>query len=89
MADFNLFWPILHKNEGYYSNDPLDSGGETWEGISRKNNPSWSGWPIIDSYKVLSSFPEILKQDIILQSKVIQFYKSSEWDPIKDRKSVV
>ncbi len=83
MADFKLFWPILLKQEGYYSNAKNDSGRETWEGISRNNYPSWTGWSIIDSYKGKPNFPSILKLDIVLQSKVIAFYKTSQWDIIE------
>ncbi|HLI93146.1 MAG TPA: glycosyl hydrolase 108 family protein [Puia sp.] len=89
MADFKLFWPLLSENEGYYANDPADSGGETWRGISRNNYPGWSGWAIIDSYKKGSAFAgaheanTLLKPDATLEAKVIAFYKSSQWDVIQ------
>ncbi len=38
--------------EGGYANDPADSGGETFRGISRRNWPQWEGWPLIDQAKV-------------------------------------
>lgn len=82
MASFDKFWPILLKQEGYYANAVNDSGGETWIGISRNNYPAWSGWPIIDSYKGKPNFVPNLKLDIVLQSKVISFYKTSQWDTI-------
>lgn len=37
--------------EGGYVNDPADSGGETFRGVSRRNNPNWAGWPLIDAAK--------------------------------------
>jgi len=37
--------------EGIYCNDPKDSGGETYLGISRRNFPKWPGWPLIDAAK--------------------------------------
>ncbi len=83
MANFSIFFPILLKQEGYYANKPGDSGGETWEGISRNNYPAWSGWPIVDSYKARPDFPTILRSDSTLQSKVLTFYKSSQWDTIQ------
>jgi len=89
MADFKLFWPILSRNEGYYANDPADSGGETWRGISRYNFPAWSGWAIIDSYKTGGKFASAkaanvaLKPVVALEEKVIAFYKSSQWDTIR------
>ncbi|MGH9404394.1 MAG: glycoside hydrolase family 108 protein [Terriglobia bacterium] len=39
MASFNVSVDITLKNEGGYVNDPLDPGGETKYGISRKAYP--------------------------------------------------
>ena len=39
------------KFEGGYANDPNDSGGETFRGVSRRNWPKWPGWPLIDRAK--------------------------------------
>ncbi len=36
MANFNNAFNLVLKNEGSYSNDPDDPGGETYKGISRK-----------------------------------------------------
>lgn len=83
MADFNKFLPILLKQEGYYSNAAGDTGGETWEGISRNNCPAWSGWLIVDSYRHLPDFPRNLRADTDLQAKVNAFYKTSQWDAIQ------
>lgn len=44
--------PFTLRFESGYVNDPDDSGGETYRGISRQNNPSWSGWDILDQYKL-------------------------------------
>lgn len=35
-----------------FENDPHDMGGMTWCGISRRHNPNWAGWPMIDSMLV-------------------------------------
>jgi lysozyme family protein len=86
MAEFKLFEPILLSNEGFYSFVPGDSGGETWEGISRNNYPKWPGWAIIDSYKTNGVFASrqaanaLLKPVSALQTLVDTFYKCSEWD---------
>ncbi len=37
--------------EGGYSNHPSDRGGETYAGVTRRNFPTWTGWPIIDAEK--------------------------------------
>ena len=37
--------------EGGYVNDPKDSGGETFRGVSRRSFPGWFGWKLIDQAK--------------------------------------
>jgi len=39
------------KHEGGYANHSADKGGETYRGITRKNNPNWQGWKYIDEVK--------------------------------------
>lgn len=51
MATFNDAFKKLVKTEGSYVCDSDDSGGETYRGISRRYNPKWEGWNIIDTYK--------------------------------------
>lgn len=86
MAIFKLFEPLLLVQEGFYSFVPADSGGETWEGVSRNNYPKWAGWPIVDSYKTNGAFANrqtantLLKADAALQALVDKFYECSEWD---------
>lgn len=80
MADFYNYFPILIKNEGYWSDNPADTGGCTYMGISQNNYPSWSGWSIIEGYKNSSFFPSVLRSDVELTGKVEAFYKASQWD---------
>ena len=91
MADINLFWPILKSNEGGYT---VDSGGETYLGISRKYHPEWKGWPLvdqakeaygfgtgpIDTWKEQVAFTHVIwgRQDIT--DLALQFYKPDFWD---------
>lgn len=51
MASFNEAYFITMSNEKGYSNDTLDTGGETYLGISRRFNSEWQGWEIIDQVK--------------------------------------
>ena len=51
MAYFGDAFKKLSIKEGGYVNDKDDAGGETYRGISRKYNPTWQGWTMIDSYK--------------------------------------
>ena len=43
--------------EGSYSYRQADTGLQTYKGISRKWNPKWVGWAIID--KALEKYPEL------------------------------
>lgn len=75
---------FVHDNEGGYVNHPDDKGGETYEGISRKFNPSWDGWVIIDSIKKLfeptdSRFDKALITAGI-KVKVMDFFKKNYWN---------
>jgi len=49
MANFETALMSTLKREGGFVNDPADSGGMTYRGISRKSNKRWVGWPIIDA----------------------------------------
>jgi len=88
MADFNLALKIILADEGGYSNDPQDSGGETYKGISRKNFPDWEGWKYIDTAKndtridTNGRFPETLNFIDILKSLVADFYRENFWNKI-------
>ena len=48
---FETTLPEILKAEGGYVNDPADSGGETYRGISRRANPDWPGWVLLDAAK--------------------------------------
>ena len=66
------------EQEGGYVNDPLDSGGETYKGISRRWFPKWDGWAIIDSLD-----KNKLDNSMELQEKVSNFYYKYFWESIK------
>ena len=73
MAEFNKAFDITMGHEGGYSNDADDAGGETYRGISRKYNPHWTGWNLIDDTK-----PNIDKAK--LDPYVRNFYEDKYWD---------
>lgn len=82
---FNRCFDHLLKNEGGYVDDPDDSGGETYKGVSRNNWPNWGGWQIIDKSKNDKSkndpkFPENLKCNCDLDTMIRTFYKTQFWD---------
>jgi len=73
-------------HEGYYSNDSIDRGGETYRGISRNKHPYWPGWFLIDRMKNDPNFPECLKSNKELNDLVPSFYKKNFWDVFKGDK---
>lgn len=82
MAIFDIAYKKTGGWEGFYSNDANDTGGETVYGVSRKNNPKWAGWKIVDSYKV-SGFPGNMKNDKTLPILARELYKSNYWNIIR------
>lgn len=82
MADFLKAYNITLDHEGGYSNDPTDIGRETYKGISRKYNPDWDGWVLIDSLKSDSNFPNNTYKNTILNDMICKFYKEKYWDVI-------
>jgi len=80
MANFNLAFEKTMGAEGGYTNDPTDRGGETYKGISRKYEPDWDGWVIIEGMKNESNFPKNLDSNMVLQSLVKKVYKQKYWD---------
>lgn len=95
MADFNKSYALMQKWENrvdkqgnliVYSNDPLDKGGETVFGISRKANPQWEGWTVLDKLKagIVNPNPLSLSKTIIasnaFSSMVKGFYKKNYFD---------
>jgi len=82
MADYKSAIKHVLLSEGGYVNDPTDSGGETYKGISRKNWPKWTGWPFIDFAKKKPGFEKLLNSNSQLQDSVIAFYKREFWDKV-------
>jgi lysozyme family protein len=80
MADFYKAKEKTLKLEGGYSNNPNDKGGETYLGISRKWNPAWIGWKIIDSLKAEKDFPANISHQQCLHSMAELSYKQNYWD---------
>lgn len=84
MSDFNTALDALLKDEGGYSNNAADSGGETVFGISRVNNPIWSGWTFVDALKKLRSnlvdLNLALENDPQVRLAVQNFYRQAYWN---------
>lgn len=74
-------WPTLSQVEGGYSNDPRDTGGETFRGIARNKHPNWIGWPMIDAMKG-GDFPANALGDPALEELVVAFYRAVFWTKV-------
>ena len=60
------------RHEGGYVCDKDDPGGETIYGITRRYNPAWPGWEIVDEYK-----PDEIKDvgnNVFLKNAARTFY---------------
>lgn len=73
--------------EGGYANDPQDNGGETYAGLTRKNEPNWKGWAIIDSIKKrVGTKAENIDREASkspeLATLVLEAYKLLYWDSL-------
>ena len=52
MADLQTAYEITLKNEyGYTPPITKDPGGETFDGIDRRDNADWAGWKFVDELK--------------------------------------
>lgn len=93
MAKFEIAYNRTKRFEGGYVNDPNDAGGETYNGISRRANPTWAGWRVVDEMKRKTNFPKNLRErKSILDDLEYSLYKTNYWDPVwgdKIREQVV
>ncbi len=85
MKNFLIAYNLTLGDEGGYSNDTDDRGGETYKGISRNNWPKWEGWNLIDVFKrkfPLSQINKEMSENSILQNMVLNFYLQNYWIPM-------
>ena len=65
------------KYEGGYVDDPYDSGGETYRGISSRFHPDWKGWRIIDSIEDKSRLDENKELERLVEEFYFSLWKES------------
>lgn len=79
--NFEILIKKIFENEGVYSNDPNDPGGESFLGISRNYHPNWKGWNLVDEFKtkfdVLDISLSFVPLDILEEAK--KFYFEYYW----------
>jgi lysozyme family protein len=78
-AVFLPAYEVIKSNEcsatTCYVNDPNDSGGETYAGISRVYHPNWDGWVLIDFAKNQGKLYQVKNGTYPgLEGKVKEFY---------------
>jgi len=78
MSDFKSAFDKMLVNEGGYVNNPNDRGGETYKGISRVFNPSWTGWQLLDKIDDKNNI-----NNPILDEAVELFYLENYWNKLK------
>jgi len=83
MAEFKISLQKTLAHEGEYVNDPVDTGMETYRGISRANHSDWKSWYVIDQYKNKPNFPFSLANNTDLEKQVELFYLYEFWLPLK------
>lgn len=84
MASFLPAYKLTAQAEGGYSNDPNDTGGETWKGVARNKHPNWEGWAIVDAHKEMTpNWETVLHEDKQLEEDVLKFYEKEFWDKMK------
>lgn len=81
MANFDIAYALTIKNEGGYSNDPNDPGGETYRGIVRKYARTWAGWALVDAAKPLRQNQII--NNARLEQLVKDWYRANKWNLAK------
>ena len=85
MADFEIAYGETELREGGYVDDPVDRGGETHRGVTRKFHPNWAGWKIVDQIKL--DHPDDFKTWIDANEKLAalakDLYRKKYWAPIR------
>lgn len=89
MANFKESFQKVIVAEGGYVNDPDDSGGETYLGITRVHEPNAKMWALIDAAKKANpgftnkSLTAILNKNEAIMDEARAIYKKKYWDAIK------
>ena len=85
MGNFAPAWKRTSVNEGGWSNDPADPGGETYRGISRRWFQNWSGWKAVDDARHTGPLTSGRQRELFVQldGAVQDFYLTRFWEPVR------
>lgn len=91
---FENAYKYTKKFEGLYVWDKDDSGGETYRGVSRRSNPKWEGWRLVDEAKrVVGRAPAkinaYLAKDPFIGPMVDRLYERGYWEPLGEMPDLV
>jgi lysozyme family protein len=84
---FESTLPHVLAMEGGYANVKGDAGGETFRGISRRSNPDWPGWPLVDQAKAqghtsAKSIDRFFEHDAEMEALVAERYRRDYYAPL-------
>lgn len=79
MADFKQALAKTLEHEGGYVNDPLDRGGETFMGISRKAHPQSTLWELLAARPDPRSVATLNDPEVLTEVQAI--YREEYWEP--------
>ncbi len=83
LARFTPAYKRTKGHEGFYSSGTGatkdDPGGETVLGLTRKDDPDWKGWPLVDNWKTQGGFPDNMKSDPLIYSLAAAYYEAKYW----------
>jgi len=79
MSQFETAILTVLRNEGGWSDNPADAGGQTYKGISLTQDPEFPGWGIIETAKGQPGFPQSLADNATLQQMIVDFYRRKYW----------
>lgn len=85
-TSFQKAYKYIQHNEGTYANNPLDKGGETYRGISRKYNKKWFGWQYVDKQKNKQQNDTIHKADFWALDYYLDVWVDNRFDEIENHK---
>lgn len=91
--------PGSMHTEGGWCHTPGDPGGETYKGITKRDDPHWPGWSIVTAYKreigpepkfgtkaysrYAAKLNHLLYTDQTVREDVDSFYRNEFWNRIK------
>lgn len=84
MANFSVTYNGTLKHEGGFSLRSADPGGYTYMGLTKKDHPSFKGWPLVAKWVAKYGGPARAQNKIFpdpaLDKMVMDYVKKNFWD---------